>query len=150
VETTGRSDWNSREVGSEQPIDPPDSHCRRPGRPSGGDPRLAGRGREIEAAFRTDSIRGGIRSTLDIAPDAPVSRFVLRMQGGKKGLIVNSRNICQGKNRARANLKAHNGRLSRTRPVVHAVDCKKKQRKRGGHRRAGAKKAGAEQGKTGR
>jgi hypothetical protein len=94
---------------------------------------------KIEAAFRTDSIRGGIRSTLDIAPDAPVSRFVLRMQGGKKGLIVNSRNICQGKNRARANLKAHNGRRSKTRPVLHALSCKKaKQAKRSNHRRGGS------------
>lgn len=81
---------------------------------------------KVEASFRTDSIRGGIRSTIDMAPDAQVSRFVLRMQGGKrKGLIVNSRDICKGTNRANARLKGHNGRRHNFRPKVHAANCGK-------------------------
>jgi hypothetical protein len=95
---------------------------------------------KVEAAFRTDSIRGGIRSTLINAPDAPVSRFVLRMQGGKKGLVVNSQNLCARKNRANARLKGQNGRRFNSRPVVRAVNCKKqrkgKKAKRSTHRRA--------------
>ena len=31
---------------------------------------------------------------MEDAPDATLSRVILRVQGGKKGLIVNSRNIC--------------------------------------------------------
>jgi hypothetical protein len=79
----------------------------------------------VEAAFRTDSIRGGIRSTIDAAPDAPVTEFVLEMQGGKKGLVVNSQNLCAHVNRANARLKAHNNRRYDFRPKVVARNCAK-------------------------
>ena len=48
----------------------------------------------VESAGRTDSIHGGIRNTFDFIPDAPFTKLVTRLQGGKKGLLVNSRNIC--------------------------------------------------------
>ena len=72
---------------------------------------------------RIDSINGGIRTTFDVVPDAPVSKFVLEMQGGKKGLFVNSRNICKHTNRATARFSAHNGKTLDARPVLKA-DCK--------------------------
>ena len=50
---------------------------------------------DIELASRIDSVKGGIRSIFTAIPDLPVSRFVLAMQGGKKGLIVNSTNLCK-------------------------------------------------------
>ena len=60
---------------------------RRPERPSS---------QPIESTVgRIDSVKGGIRNTFDSVPDAPVTKFVLEMQGGKKGLLVNSRNICK-------------------------------------------------------
>jgi uncharacterized repeat protein (TIGR01451 family) len=84
---------------------------------------------DVEAVARIDSVRGAIRSTFAFVPDAPISKVVLRMAGGKRGLIVNSRNLCVGKPaRARANLRAHNGRRSNSRPVVHAVNCKKQRK----------------------
>ena len=49
---------------------------------------------DIDLAGRIDSVKGGIRNTFEAVPDAPVSKFVLEMQGGKKGLIVNSTNLC--------------------------------------------------------
>ncbi len=49
---------------------------------------------EINLAGRIDSVNGGIRNTFELVPDAAVSKFVLKMQGGSKGLLVNSRNIC--------------------------------------------------------
>jgi hypothetical protein len=87
---------------------------------------------EIEVSARIDSIRGGIRTRFAGIPDLPVSRFVLAMQGGKKGLIVNSRNLCHkpGRNRARANLRAQNGRRATLRPIMRAVKCAKGKRKR--------------------
>ena len=51
----------------------------------------------IELASRTDSTRGRIRSTFDLVPDVPVSKFVLVLNGGPKGLLVNSRNQCPRK-----------------------------------------------------
>jgi hypothetical protein len=83
----------------------------------------------IELAGRVDSVKGGIRNTFEATPDAPVSRFVLEMQGGKKGLIVNSRNICKGTNRARARVGGHNGATHSFRPRVVGANCAK-QRKR--------------------
>ncbi len=67
----------------------------------------------------------GLRSTFEFVPDAPVSRFVLEMRGGKKGLLVNSVNLCRKTHRANARFVAHNGRQVTLRPVVEN-DCKKK------------------------
>ncbi len=85
---------------------------------------------EVELSSRIDSVGGGIRSTFAQGPDAPVSKFVLEMQGGQKGLIVNSRNLCAHQSKADAVLQGQNGRASETRPEVRALGCKKQ--KRGG------------------
>ena len=37
---------------------------------------------------------GGLRATFEDVPDAPVSKFVLEHDGGKKGLLENSTNLC--------------------------------------------------------
>jgi hypothetical protein len=75
---------------------------------------------DVNLLGRIDSVGGGIRTTFEGVPDAPVTRFVLQMQGGKKGLIVNSTNICKAKHRAKFNLKGHNGRSYQFQPVVKA------------------------------
>jgi hypothetical protein len=74
----------------------------------------------LESAGRTDSIKGGIRNTFDFVPDAPFTELVLQMQGGKKGLLVNSRNICRQKNRATVRYTAHNGKAYELRPPLRA------------------------------
>jgi hypothetical protein len=79
---------------------------------------------EIELAGRIDSIHGGIRNTFDVVPDAPVTEFVLTMKGGKKGLIVNSRNLCAKTNRAKARFVGQNGKPYDFRPIVRP-DCGK-------------------------
>jgi hypothetical protein len=77
----------------------------------------------INLASRIDSRKGGIRSTFEDIPDAPVSRFVLEMQGGRKGLIVNSTNLCASTNRARAKLTGQNGRIDNVKPALRAAKC---------------------------
>ena len=67
---------------------------------------------------RIDSIHGGIRTTFESAPDAPVSKFVLQMQGGKKGLLVNSTNLCLAQHKATAKFTAQNGETSDFNPVL--------------------------------
>jgi hypothetical protein len=37
---------------------------------------------------------GGIRASFENLPDAPIERFVMTLNGGKRGLLVNSANIC--------------------------------------------------------
>jgi len=80
---------------------------------------------DIEVSARIDSIKGGIRATFAAVPDAPVSEVVLRMQGAKKGLIVNSTNLCAKRNRARVLLGAQSGKRLALRPVVKPTGCKK-------------------------
>ena len=86
----------------------------------------------IDLASRIDSVHGGIRSTFEDIPDAPVSRFILEMQGGKKGLIVNSTNLCSGKHRAKAKLTGQNGRVDSAKPLVRAR-CGKAHREKHKH-----------------
>jgi hypothetical protein len=83
---------------------------------------------EIDLVGRIDSVNGGIRNTFDLVPDAPVTKFVLKMSGGKKGLLENSRDICKSKNRANALFDGQNGKTADSRPVLVA-DCGKKARK---------------------
>ena len=92
---------------------------------------------DIEASARIDSIHGGIRASFASIPDAPLSKVIVNMQGGKKGLIVNSRNLCATKNRAAVRLDAHNGKRLKLNPVLQPR-CKRAHRaKRSAHRRAG-------------
>ncbi len=73
---------------------------------------------DVDVSSRVDSFKGGIRNTFEILPDAPVSEFVLTLQGGKKGLIVNSRNLCARKSRVKARFVGQNGRVRTLRPEL--------------------------------
>jgi hypothetical protein len=65
-----------------------------------------------------------IRTTFASVPDAPVSKFNLNLFGGKRGLLVNNRNICKQKQRAKLSLTGQNGRRHLTEPVIK-TSCKK-------------------------
>jgi hypothetical protein len=79
---------------------------------------------EVDVDGRVDSMNGGLRTTFESIPDAPVSQFVLRMQGGNKGLFVNSANLCVGKHRAKAAFNAQNGRQEILHPALKA-NCRR-------------------------
>jgi hypothetical protein len=82
---------------------------------------------DVVLAGRVDSVNGGIRTTFEAAPDAPVSKFTLQMQGGKKGLLINSANLCKLKpkaNRATVLMEGQNGKVSGSSPSL-ANSCKK-------------------------
>lgn len=72
---------------------------------------------------------GGIRTTFANVPDAPVSKFVLKMPGGKKSLLENSTNICRGKHRAIVKMDGQNGRVHDSSSLVQAK-CAAPARKR--------------------
>jgi hypothetical protein len=69
---------------------------------------------------------GGIRTSFEGVPDAAVTSFTLEMQGGKKGLLVNSVNLCKRTHRAVANFTGQNGKVHNFNPVVKALGCKGK------------------------
>ncbi len=85
---------------------------------------------EATVVGRIDSIKGQIRTTFENAPDVPLTKFVLSMQGGKKGLLVNSRDICATINRATVNLTGHNAAEFDTRPAVKDGKCKTERKAR--------------------
>jgi hypothetical protein len=80
---------------------------------------------EVELQGRTDSKNGGIRNTFDIVPDVPVTKFSLQLKGGNHALIVNSRDLCKGTQRATVRFSAQNGKTHNFRPKV-GNDCGKK------------------------
>ena len=71
-----------------------------------------------------DSIKGGIRNTFEAVPDAPVSKFTLEMQGGKKGLLQNSTNICKAPQKASVTFTGQNGKSTEASPLLKA-NCPK-------------------------
>jgi hypothetical protein len=56
------------------------------------------------------SAKARIKTVFEAVPDVPVSKFVLTMKGGKKGLLENSRDLCAGPNFSFVNFKAQNGK----------------------------------------
>lgn len=84
---------------------------------------------EVELSGRTDSKNGGIRNTFDLVPDAPITKFTLQLKGGKRSLIVNSRDLCKGVQRATVRMTGQNGKLRKFRPRV-ANDCSKNRKPR--------------------
>jgi hypothetical protein len=69
--------------------------------------------------------QNGLRNTFEVVPDAPVSRFILELKGGKKyGLLENSENLCAKTQRASARFTAQNGMVANLNPVI-GTQCKK-------------------------
>lgn len=83
----------------------------------------------IDLVGRIDSFRGGIRTTFGRVPDVPVSKFVLTLPGGKKGLLVNSTNLCAKPVKAIIRLKAQNGKKVNRKPKLR-TPCGKGKKER--------------------
>lgn len=87
---------------------------------------------EIDLIGHVDSVKRKIhgetasllRTTFNTTPDAPVSEFTLEMQGGDKGLFVNSQNLCRGTHRFNAAFTGQNGKRTSLHPKLQ-VRCKR-------------------------
>ena len=90
---------------------------------------------DIEAVARIDSKNGRIRASFEDVPDAPLSKVVVQMQGAKKGLIVNSTDLCAAPHRAILQMSAHNGKHRVLHPELKA-DCGSSRKKKA-HTRPG-------------
>jgi hypothetical protein len=53
------------------------------------------------------------------------------LQGGNKGLIVNSRNLCNHKSKVAADLEAHSGKRAELKPALRSRCGKGRRAKRG-------------------
>jgi hypothetical protein len=96
---------------------------------------------DIQLVGRIDSVKGQIRNTFETAPDAPVSTFTLEMQGGKKGLLVNSTNLCVGTHKAIADFSGQNGKRHEFKPALQAK-CPKGRKAKAKAKAKRAKQAG--------
>jgi hypothetical protein len=79
---------------------------------------------DFEVDTRIDSIHGGLRAIAEESPDVPISKVLLDMQGGQKGLFVNSTNLCLAKHHAAVSLDAQNGKQLNRKPLLKS-SCSK-------------------------
>jgi hypothetical protein len=86
----------------------------------------------IDSAGRKGSEKRRLRTRFENVPDAPVSKVVLSLYGGKRGLIQNSVNLCKHPGQATVQMEAQNGRTSEF-DTPFAAKC--------GGKKAGGKKA---------
>jgi len=84
---------------------------------------------DVELVGRIDSVKRRLRTTFDVVPDVPVSKFMLTVRGGKKrGLLVNTTSLCAKKHKVIARFKAHNGKKRNMRPKLR-TSCRKHKRR---------------------
>jgi hypothetical protein len=89
---------------------------------------------EIEAVGQIDSVNERYRATFRTVPDVPISRIVLDLAGGRKGLLQNSTSLCGQAKRAAVRMTGQNG-VSHNFKSKLEVSCGAKRRHRGTHRR---------------
>ena len=69
-----------------------------------------------------------VRTRFQNVPDAPVSKFVLKLKGGSKGLIENSENLCSFTPKAKVQMTGQNGKPNNFAAKI-ATSCGKKSKK---------------------
>ncbi len=92
---------------------------------------------EIALAGRIDTVKGRMRTTYDVVPDVPVSKFVLTLPGGKHGLLVNAGSLCARKYRVIARFKGQNGKKANQRPKLRTPCHRHRRHHRPGRSRQG-------------
>ncbi len=97
---------------------------RQPAARPGRGPARRRQGIAIDVVGRIDSVHGGLRGTFDVLPDAPVSKFVMTLRGGKHGLLVNAEDTCAAPQFATAKFVGQNNRGIKFHPQL-AVKCGK-------------------------
>jgi hypothetical protein len=110
---------------------------------------------DLVASLRSGSIRivlkgkissahGGIRVFFGEVPDAPISRFTMTLFGGRRGLLVNSANICASPPLATVRALGQNNRGASFSSRLRG-QCRKKgkNKEHDKHRHRGGRKQGA-------
>ena len=92
---------------------------------------------DLDGAFRLPltahirTRRGRIRAGFDRLPDVPVSKFVLFLDGGGRGMIVNSVGLCRHRPQFKIRVGAHNDVLRDLRPKTNVACLRKRGKRRG-------------------
>jgi hypothetical protein len=77
-----------------------------------------------DAVHKKGSESSRVRTTFANLPDAPVSKAIIELNGGKKGLLVNSANICKVANLATVKMSAQNNKAHDSNEPI-ATSCGK-------------------------
>jgi hypothetical protein len=87
---------------------------------------------DIQLSGRIDSAKsGGLRTRFETVPDAPVTKFVLDMAGGKSGLLQNEKSLCKADKMATQKLIGQNGaRITRQRRLQTSCGSRASRQKR--------------------
>jgi hypothetical protein len=89
----------------------------------------------IDLVGRIDSTKaGGLRASFEVLPDAPASKFVLTLEGGKKGLLENSADICAATSYATGQFVGQDNTVEHIQSPMQA-NCPKKKGPKPGRRR---------------
>jgi len=81
---------------------------------------------------------GGIQVFFDNLPDAPIEHFVMKLNGGKRGLLTNSVDVCAVPPFAEVRAVAQNNRGAIFRSLLHSRTCSKRAK----HAKHSKRKAG--------
>ena len=99
---------------------------------SGGLPRLAfilnGQVKLVPRADTTTVKGGRLQTTAPVVPDAPIGHFSLTVFGGKKGYLVNTRDICAHTPVVRVGYTGQNGKTEAQKLKVKTA-CSKAKKK---------------------
>lgn len=79
----------------------------------------------VDAVTHKGSEVSRVRTIFQGTPDAPVSKVVLLLKGGKEGLLQNSRNLCAQPQRLEVRMRGHNGITKNFRQTIK-TSCRKK------------------------
>ncbi len=97
---------------------------------------LQGRGIQVVLDGRIDTAHGGVRAHFEGLPDAAATKFVMTLDGGKRGLLVNSASACGKPKRAIVRFIGQDNATAIGKPAVTAKCPKAKAKKK----KPGAKK----------
>jgi hypothetical protein len=78
----------------------------------------------VDAVHRKGSEASRVRTTFANVPDAPVTKAIVELKGGKKGTLVNSANLCKVPPTATVKMAAQNNRSQELNQRI-ATSCKK-------------------------
>ncbi len=75
---------------------------------------------DIDLDGKINTVNGSLRTSFATVPDAPVSKFTLTLAGGRKGLLVNSTNLCKVGRKAAVKIIGQNNAAVSQNPVLQA------------------------------
>ena len=86
---------------------------------------------DIDLVGKISTVHKSLRTSFEAVPDAAVSKFALSLDGGQKGLLESSEDLCKRPLAAVANITGQNGLTANQRPFLQ-TSCRRgaKQHKR--------------------